>query len=208
MEVSAVAIPQPGSTGSDGAVPSTRTCVYFRRQRIKVPSPKTECHGKSFRWMPILPEVQPHLDRLFEEAEEGATYVFARLRQRESLKAAAKGFWASVNLRQQFLELIQKAGMSPWPRLWHNLRASAQTDLTNRFPAHVVCEWLGNSEAVAREHYLQVTDQHFEAAIQGARNPQHCAVEMPPNAIIAAPQKARNPCKRGVSLGVSGGGGN
>jgi hypothetical protein len=56
----------------------------------------------------------------------------------------------------------------PWPRLWHNLRASAQTNLANLFPAHVVCEWLGNTAAVARDHYLQVTEAHFDLARQWA----------------------------------------
>jgi hypothetical protein len=54
----------------------------------------------------------------------------------------------------------------PWPRLWHNLRASAQTDLANLFPAHVVCKWLGNTAAIAANHYLQVTDAHFDLARQ------------------------------------------
>ena len=36
--------------------------------------------------------------------------------------------------------------------------------LAEQFPSHVVCAWLGNSEVVAREHYLQVTDEHFKAA--------------------------------------------
>ena len=29
---------------------------------------------------------------------------------------------------------------------------------------HVVCSWIGNSEAVAAKHYLQVTDKHFARA--------------------------------------------
>lgn len=33
------------------------------------------------------------------------------------------------------------------------------------FPAHVVCAWIGNSEAVARKHYLQLTDDHFAKAV-------------------------------------------
>mgnify|MGYP007037409822 CR=1 FL=1 len=33
------------------------------------------------------------------------------------------------------------------------------------YPAHVVCQWIGNSEAAARKHYLQVTDAHFEKAV-------------------------------------------
>src|SRR5690606_20615989 len=55
----------------------------------------------------------------------------------------------------------------PWPRLFQNLRASRQTELCDRFPAHVVSEWLGNSEAVARAHYLKGTDRHWEAATEG-----------------------------------------
>lgn len=42
--------------------------------------------------------------------------------------------------------------------------------LTERFPSHVVCSWLGNSEDIAKRHYLQVTDDHFAAAIGGAKS--------------------------------------
>ncbi len=28
----------------------------------------------------------------------------------------------------------------------------------------MVCEWIGNSEEVARKHYLQVTEEHFQKA--------------------------------------------
>ena len=55
-----------------------------------------------------------------------------------------------------------------WPRVFHNLRASRQTELENVFPTHVVCEWLGNTESVAREHYLRVTEDHFPTAVHGA----------------------------------------
>lgn len=188
----------------------TWDCVDWERSRLKVMSPKTEVHGKSYRWVPILPQVRPHLDRVFAEAAEGAVYVFARLRERGSTQAAERGFWANVNLRERLLDLIAKAGFTPWPKLWHNLRSSAQTDLANQFPAHVVCSWLGNSEAVAKEHYLQTTDAHFEAAIEGAGNPPHFpphrAAEMASNATNAAPGNARNPCKTGVSRSEGSGG--
>jgi hypothetical protein len=36
--------------------------------------------------------------------------------------------------------------------------------LAERFPSHVVCDWIGNSEAVAKAHYLQTTDQRFATA--------------------------------------------
>ncbi|MCK4341739.1 MAG: hypothetical protein KAY37_08460, partial [Phycisphaerae bacterium] len=44
---------------------------------------------------------------------------------------------------------------------------------------HVVCKWIGNSQAVAAKHYLQVTDEHFERAAkapEAVQNPvQHSA---------------------------------
>lgn len=43
--------------------------------------------------------------------------------------------------------------------------ASRQTELSDRFPTHVVADWLGNTEAVARAHYLQTHDAHFQAAL-------------------------------------------
>ncbi len=45
-----------------------------------------------------------------------------------------------------------------------NLRSTRQTELAESWPNHVVCAWIGNSEAVARKHYLQVTEEHFQQA--------------------------------------------
>lgn len=42
-----------------------------------------------------------------------------------------------------------------------------ETELAELFPIHVVRSWLGNSEGIARKHYLQTTDQHIEKAVCG-----------------------------------------
>jgi hypothetical protein len=47
---------------------------------------------------------------------------------------------ATQNLRTQFLKIIKRAGLKAWPRLFHNLRASRQTELMQRFPIYVFCE--------------------------------------------------------------------
>ena len=44
--------------------------------------------------------------------------------------------------------------------------------LTERFPAHIVCAWIGNTVKVATTHYLQVRDSDFEKAIS---NPSEAA---------------------------------
>jgi len=79
----------------------------------------------------------------------------------------------NANLRTQLLRILSKASVPSWPRLFHNLRASRETELANAFPIHVVCEWIGNSEEVARKHYLQVTEEHFQKATSNPTSHMH-----------------------------------
>ena len=74
----------------------------------------------------------------------------------------------AVNLRTRLQWIIKRAGLKPWPKLWQNLRSTRETELADQFPAHVAAAWIGNSVAVAVKHYLQVTDEHFEKAVQKA----------------------------------------
>ena len=124
-------------------------------------SPKTEHHpGHATRVVPIFAELRPYLEDLHELAPEGDEYVLPSLR-----KPGATGGWP-VNLGTMFRKIIKRASLVPWPRAWHNLRSSCQTELTETFPSHVVTAWLGNSERIAEKHYLQVLDSHFARAAQ------------------------------------------
>ena len=134
--------------------------VDWERNRLNVRSPKTEHYrGGESRAVPLFPELRPYLEEAFELAEPGTQHVVTRYRD------------SSANLRTQFLRIIRRAGVESWPKLFHNLRASRQTELENQFPSHVVCDWMGNSHAVARKHYLQTTEEHFARAgvASGAR---------------------------------------
>ena len=42
-------------------------------------------------------------------------------------------------------------------------------------PIHVVCQWIGNSQAVATKRYLQVTDEHFAEAAKVGVGPNRAA---------------------------------
>ena len=142
--------------------------VDWAANRIRIPSPKTEHHdGGESRLIPLFPELRRHLEQVWDEAEPGTEYVITRYRS------------ANTNLRTQFQKIIRRAGLEPWPKLFHNLRATRETELAESNPMHVVCQWIGNSAAVAAKHYLQVTDAHFEAAAQGkteaAQNPAQSA---------------------------------
>jgi len=129
--------------------------VHWGEGRVTVRSPKTEHHaGGESRVIPLFPELRPHLEEAFEQAETGAEYVITRYRQ------------ANSNLRTQFERIIHTASLTPWPKLFQNMRSTRETELAKSFPMHVVCQWIGNSQPVAAKHYLQVTDAHFASAAQ------------------------------------------
>jgi len=65
--------------------------------------------------------------------------------------------WKNANLRSKMTRLLRRGGVSGWPRLFHSMRASRQTELQREFPLHVVCSWLGNSPRIAQQSYLLVT---------------------------------------------------
>jgi|GEM_PF-3073303 len=82
-----------------------------------MPSPKTANQGEPYRVIPILSPALPYFERVFDAAEPEQVFIFHRLRQRESVKAAERGWWSSVNLRQRLLRLIARIAEQPWPRL-------------------------------------------------------------------------------------------
>ena len=68
---------------------------------------------------------------------------------------------ADQNLRTTFEKIVKRAGLTPWPKPFQNLRATRKSELMDTYSAHVVVSRIGHSEKVAREHYLQTTDAHF-----------------------------------------------
>jgi len=128
--------------------------VDWERGRLLVRSPKTEhLAGHAMRTVPLFAEIEGPLREEFELAEEGEPLVLPWLSDR-----------TDAALRKPLQRAIERAGVKPWRRLWHNLRSTRQTELERHFSTHVVCAWLGNSASVASKHYLQVTDDDFTAA--------------------------------------------
>ena len=129
--------------------------IHFDERRIVITSPKTAHHkGHEQRVIPLFPELTLALNDAKTETATAESFVVTRYR------------CPNQNLRTQFNRIIKKAGLTPWPKPFQNLRSTRETELMEHYPAHVVCAWIGNSEAVARKHYLQVTDAHFERASQ------------------------------------------
>ncbi len=138
--------------------------VDWTSDRIFVRSPKTEHHaGKECRTIPLFPELRPILLEAAELAPPGAEFV---IDEKFRKAAMGPGGWINANLRTTFQKIVRRAGLEPWPRLFHNLRASRETELVEKYPVQVVTDWLGNTPKVAMRHYLMTTDAHFAAAVQ------------------------------------------
>ena len=131
--------------------------INWDRERITVRSPKTARHkGKGERIIPLFPELREPLLEVAELAAPGTVRLISRYPE------------DTANLRTEFHRIIRRAGLVPWERCFHNLRASRQNELMEQHPIHVVCAWIGNSVKVASEHYLKVRESDFEAASKKA----------------------------------------
>jgi len=132
------------------------TDVDWERGRITVTSPKTERYaGHESRQVPLFPEVRAALMELFVQAEAGGpNRIITRYAE------------DTPNLSVELARIALRAGLSDLPKPFVNLRGSCETELTAKFPAHVTAAWLGHTPKIAEAHYLMVTPEHFEQAIQ------------------------------------------
>ena len=149
--------------------------IDVARGRMRVTSPKTARHEDGGeRWVPLFPELLPHLgDHARPRDAETHDFVIATYRG------------SAINLRTRLLKIMKRAGVEPWPKLWQNMRASRETELVESFPDHVVSAWIGHSVAIARKHYLQVTDAHFRlaAGMSQPSTPSDTAGDQHPSAV-------------------------
>ena len=171
--------------------------VDWERSRLIVPSPKTQhLPGRAYRVVPLFPAIRHYLEEAWELAPDGAEYVLPdEYRQR----AMGPCGWRNANLRTTLAKIIRRAGLKPWPRLWHSLRASCESDLVASFPLAVVTKWLGNTPSIALRHYIDVTDGDFERALQWVPEGLEKATQNPTQQVNAECRKMQKsitlPCE-------------
>lgn len=126
--------------------------VDWANDRVLITSPKTAHKGKPEKYCPLFPELAQVLQAAFDAAEPGTEFVIGGCRS------------AGRNLRTQFGKIIRRAGLTPWPKLFQNLRSSRATELRHQFPAYLVNSWIGHDEDTANEHYTQVRPEDYARA--------------------------------------------
>lgn len=155
--------------------------VAWEAKRLTVYSPKTEHReGKESRVVPLFPALEAELLKLYSLDGEASKddRIFPRISP-------------ETNLRTGLLRFIKAAGVKQWPKLWHNLRASAASDMARALPAYIATAICGHSEEIAREHYWTVRDEDLQMALGSPEI----------GAPIGAPINRQNPATEGDSAG-------
>ena len=131
--------------------------VNLQTMMLTVPSPKTEHHpGHETRELPIFPELLPFIEQAMARTAGGGE---------DALLLPFLQGRTNASLVKPMRSAIGRAGLKQWPKLFQNLRSSRETELADHFPLQAVVKWIGNSVAVARKSYLQLTDPHLHAAV-------------------------------------------
>lgn len=174
---------------------SGRRDVHIRFLKCQIEILRSRLPGN--RVVPT-PAERNRLLRLGAELGHAVEHALAIVHIDERLRRSSYGArgWQSTNLRTTFTKIIRRAGLDPWPRPFHNLRASLETDLCEVYPIQTVVAWLGNTPKVALNHYLMVRDDDFARAVGSqnpTRNPTRQALANSPNPSQDEPQKCKNP---------------
>jgi len=120
---------------------------------------------KALRKCPLFPLLRVHLAKWWEHAAEGEDMVFPDVTPKTNLATTGK-------------KIVKSAGVTPWPRFWHNLRGSRITELEQDNSIQDISRWMGNSPKIAYDHYLQVTDEAMKRAIENERCAQKRSLDM------------------------------
>ena len=127
---------------------------------IYIHDQKRKHHGDemALRRSPLWANVERELIALYNEAKEGEEFLFPEVKK-------------SSNLRTDFVRIVKRAGVEVYPKIFHNLRSSCETEYERAgVKPTVYCRWLGNSPQIAVRHYVQYGEEDFQTGYSIALN--------------------------------------
>lgn len=142
--------------------------IHWERNEIVVTSPKTEHHQSgASRTIPLFKELYEPLKTAWTARREGKRHVISTHRgQADNPEAFGKTGWACCNLGKPFKDILRGAGIPVWPKPFHAMRASCETDLIKAgYQIKEVAGWMGHSPEIAVKHYLRHCKESFDRAV-------------------------------------------
>lgn len=129
--------------------------INWEEGTLRVLDSKRRRHAsKKWRFPPLFPEVQQLLWDAYNSPTADPVHIIKPCTVTDTA------------LRNRLERLCLRCDILPWPKIWQNMRSTRETELVDSgIPIHVVCQWIGNSPAIALKHYLQVAKEHSQRAL-------------------------------------------
>jgi hypothetical protein len=165
-----------GVRGPSDLLYMQRKHVNFDKKQVTFPSVK---NGN--RNCPMFPEVVEHFQWLCDREDAPNGYLFKDIEQGGHGKkcswegARVSGKLKDLNLRKTPNDSYRRAtGKNPIPRFFKNCRATRVTDLIKKegFSQHTVCEWIGHTEEISKNHYQMMIEEDHSRATEPKNAPK------------------------------------
>ena len=199
--------------------------ILWDKNKIVVHAKKTERYaGKKSRTIPLFPELVKPLHEARNAASPDNIYVVTKHAPRYLKGEADRSKLSKIkaNLGSVFGKFIRKAGLTPWPKIINNIRASWISDLLDGkyqksghpIGIQTIAKWAGNSPKVILRYYGRIRPQVYDQVTQfneqikselsskdflvgnipenRGSNPPPGVVEKAPQYTAARPGKGRN----------------
>ncbi|MDX1964373.1 MAG: phage integrase SAM-like domain-containing protein [Pirellulales bacterium] len=135
--------------------------VFWDQNRLRIRTPKTERYaGKEEKIVPLWPEVRRELEAYFEEPGKPAK------RPHEKIFVQHLRQGKDTNLAEPFRDIVIRAGLTPWPNIFKNLRDSRCNELRQILPETLAAAISGHDVQTARDHYWVFTDADLADALE------------------------------------------
>jgi integrase len=144
--------------------------ISWGTNRMTVLAPKQRSPSKRLRVIPIWPEVKPWLDQQYHEAPDDGSCQWVIWRRRYEFDTDPDARSTGAALYSRLQKQLIRNGIIPWPRLTQNLRCSGETERSRSglWKDWEIAYWWNHDVRIQRKHYLQVTDDAFDRAVQTA----------------------------------------
>ena len=121
------------------------------------------------RVVPIWPELKPILTKAHQIKDKKDKFVLnniLKLNEKPEFdtvnqlgEVIRRGRY-STNAYQGLKQIMKRAGLSVWPKLWHSMRDFRINEVASMdgITINALDSWFGNTEAVRKKHYASTKD--------------------------------------------------
>lgn len=137
--------------------------IDFESSTMIMPAPKTARKGIPERKLPIFPELKPILEFAFAKQDKPNNGFVVRNILNLKDTDRSKVNWSNKNAGPHMERLIIKAGESPWPKLFQNLRVTRENELLrdDEYRRDAIHAFIGHTSETFDANYKHLSDDDF-----------------------------------------------